>query len=93
MTGRSPYRLPQGVRFASLRRYQKQGGKDDEDSQSQRGGGFRPNTGFTNRVDRPRDLKGGVAVSFGEAPAGKPRPITAWYPLQTPREGHAFIYQ
>ena len=37
--------------------------------------------GFTMRVTRPASLPlEQSAVSFGEAPAGEPVPITAWYP-------------
>ena len=48
--------------------------------------------GFTERVERPRHLGRGSAVTLGEARPGVPLPITAWYPLDSSR-GHRFIYR
>jgi hypothetical protein len=45
--------------------------------------------GFTTNVIRPRGMKGPVA--FGEADAGQPIPIIAWYPVGS-NEGHQFRY-
>ena len=46
--------------------------------------------GFTMPVTRPRALKS--PVSFGEAAAGEPIPIVAWYPVGSNR-GHQFLYR
>ena len=46
--------------------------------------------GFTTPVTRPRGLKS--AVLFGEAAAGEPIPIIAWYPVGSDR-GHQFLYR
>ena len=46
--------------------------------------------GFTMPVTRPRGLKN--PVSFGEAAAGEPMPIIAWYPVGSNR-GHQFLYR
>jgi hypothetical protein len=46
--------------------------------------------GFTARVLRPRGFQS--AVSFGEAKAGEPIPIVAWYPVGS-SEGHKFLYR
>jgi hypothetical protein len=46
--------------------------------------------GFTTPVTRPRGLKS--PVSFGEAAAGEPIPIIAWYPVGSDR-GHQFLYR
>jgi hypothetical protein len=47
--------------------------------------------GFTDRIDRPRNLRVGSAVTLGEARPNEPVPIVAWYPLDSTR-GHRFIY-
>jgi hypothetical protein len=47
--------------------------------------------GLTTSVLRPAGMPADRLVSIGEAPAGVPRPITAWYPLGQPT-GHQFIY-
>jgi hypothetical protein len=47
--------------------------------------------GLTRRVARPRSLAAGQVLSFGEAPAGEPLPILAWYPTAF-SSGHQFIY-
>ena len=46
---------------------------------------------ITNRIERPRtrDLK--PTVTLGEASAGNPPPIKAWFP-DGETSGHAFIY-
>ena len=46
--------------------------------------------GLTMPVTRPRGLKS--PVSFGEAAAGEPIPIIAWYPVGSDR-GHQFLYR
>jgi hypothetical protein len=46
--------------------------------------------GFTMPVTRPRGHKS--PVSFGEAAAGEPIPIVAWYPVGSNR-GHQFLYR
>jgi hypothetical protein len=46
--------------------------------------------GFTIPVDRPKTMDPQTAVTFGEAPAGEPLPITGWYPLGS-SIGHQFI--
>ena len=48
--------------------------------------------GFTDRVERPRHLGRGSAVTLGEARPGVPPPITAWYPPDSSR-GHRLIYR
>jgi hypothetical protein len=47
--------------------------------------------GFTRSVERPRRLPSTQTIVFGEAPAGTPPPIRAWYPIDS-STGHAFIY-
>jgi hypothetical protein len=49
-------------------------------------------SGFTEIVPRPADLPDDQMVTFGEAPAGKPVPIAAWYPTGR-SQGHRFIYR
>jgi len=46
--------------------------------------------GFTTPVTRPRGFK--APVSFGEAEAGDPIPIVAWYPVGSDR-GYQFQYR
>src|ERR1044071_4794237 len=46
--------------------------------------------GFTTPVTRPRGFK--APVSFGEAEAGDPIPIVAWYPVGSNR-GYQFQYR
>ena len=48
--------------------------------------------GFTRSVERPHTLPSTRTIVFGEAPAGAPLPIHAWYPVNS-RTGHEFIYQ
>ena len=47
-------------------------------------------TGFTTRVARPHDSRS-LLVSVGEAPAGQPKPIIAWYPVDS-SVGYQFRY-
>jgi len=47
---------------------------------------------FTQRAERPADMKPSAAVTFAEARPGTPVPITAWYPLDS-RRGHRFVYR
>ena len=47
---------------------------------------------FTQRAERPADMKGSTTVTFGEARPGTAVPITAWYPLES-RSGHRFVYR
>ncbi len=47
--------------------------------------------GFTNPTERPAGSRDRV-LSFGEAPAGEPPPIVAWYPIGSAR-GHEFLYR
>ena len=59
-----------------------------------KGGGARGQVrflGLTRRAERPRSLPANQALAIGEAPAGEPVPITAWYPLGF-SSGHQFIY-
>lgn len=49
-------------------------------------------TGFTNLVSRPAGLPPDRAVLFGDAPAGQPAPITAWFPTGS-AIGYQFLYQ
>ncbi len=46
--------------------------------------------GFTQNVERPRSL-GDRTIVLGEASAGSPPPIRAWYPIDGDK-GHEFIY-
>ena len=46
--------------------------------------------GFTELVEQPRSNKSPIA--FGEAPAGAPVPVRAWYPTGT-STGHRFLYR
>ena len=48
--------------------------------------------GFTTAVLRPAGLGHNDLVAFGEAAAGQPVPIAAWYPVGSPT-GHRFIYR
>jgi hypothetical protein len=48
-------------------------------------------TGFTRTVTRPAGMRADRSVTFGEAPAGAPPRITAWYPVGG-STGHQFIY-
>lgn len=59
-----------------------------------KGGGARGRVrflGLTRRAERPRNLPANQVLSFGEAPAGEPLPIIAWYPVGF-SSGHQFIY-
>jgi hypothetical protein len=46
---------------------------------------------FTRQIQRPAGMSADRLVSLGEAPAGVPAPIRAWYPRGESR-GHQFIY-
>ena len=46
---------------------------------------------LTTPIQRPAGMPADRMVSLGEAPAGAPAPITAWYPLGHSM-GHQFIY-
>ena len=48
--------------------------------------------GIVQRVERPRNLPANQAITVGEAPAGEPVPITAWYPVGH-RSGYRFVYE
>jgi hypothetical protein len=48
-------------------------------------------TGFTQRVQRPRDLPRDRHVVFGEAAAGAAAPIRAWFPIDQ-TNGYEFVY-
>jgi hypothetical protein len=48
-------------------------------------------TAFTRIVERPRNLRPGQPVSFGEARPNAPLPITAWWP-NGESTGREFIY-
>jgi hypothetical protein len=48
-------------------------------------------TAFTNQVRRPAGARPDLEIVLGEAPAGSPAPIEAWFPNRAGR-GHAFIY-
>jgi hypothetical protein len=47
--------------------------------------------GFTKAVERPRDLRPDMSVSFGEAAAGAAPPIDVWWPIGE-RTGRKFVY-
>ncbi len=49
-------------------------------------------SGFTTLVARPAGRATGPIVSMGEAPAGSPAPIVAWYPVGS-TTGHEFRYR
>jgi len=48
-------------------------------------------TAFTNAIERPSNMPEDQMVTFGEASASAPPPITAWYPSGS-STGRAFIY-
>ena len=48
-------------------------------------------TAFTRIVERPKGVASGQPVSFGEAPAHAPQPITVWWPSGE-STGREFIY-
>jgi hypothetical protein len=47
--------------------------------------------GLTRRLDRPKSMPPDQTLSIGEARAGEPVPITAWYPIGF-SSGYQFIY-
>lgn len=48
-------------------------------------------TAYTRDVQRPLGDNGKLLVQLGEAPAGAPPPIAAWFPIGS-SVGHQFIY-
>jgi hypothetical protein len=48
--------------------------------------------GFTNIVQRPKTLSNDTPITFGEAPANEPRPISTWYEIGQAM-GHQFLYR
>lgn len=48
--------------------------------------------GFTNTVERPRNMSTNAPITFGEAPASEPRPISTWYEIGN-STGHQFLYR
>ena len=48
--------------------------------------------GFTNTVQRPNTLSKDTPITFGEAPASEPRPISTWYEIGQSM-GHQFLYR
>ena len=46
--------------------------------------------GFTNTVQRPRNMSPNAPITFGEAPASEPRPISTWYEIGN-SIGHQFL--
>jgi len=48
--------------------------------------------GFTNTVERPRNMSANNPITFGEAPANEARPISTWYEVGN-RTGHQFLYR
>ncbi len=49
-------------------------------------------TGFTNLIERPTNLPKNAIVTFGEARANEPPPITTWYEMGS-STGHEFLYR
>jgi hypothetical protein len=47
--------------------------------------------GLTRRAHRPAGMPANQAVRFGEASAGNPPPIRAWFPIGE-SSGHEFVY-
>jgi hypothetical protein len=47
--------------------------------------------GFTETIERARDGRTRPMVTFGEAPAGTPPPISTWYPIGS-SQAHRFLY-
>src|SRR5262245_21162687 len=48
--------------------------------------------GLTQIVRRPANMARNQVVTLGEAPAGAPTPIRAWYPIGA-QSGHEFLYR
>lgn len=48
--------------------------------------------GFTQRIPRPAAMGPGEVLALGEAPAGAPAPIRAWFPIGS-NTGHEFLYR
>lgn len=49
-------------------------------------------TGFTMLVARPAEMPKDRVLTFGEALAGEPTPIAAWFPIGE-STGHHFLYR
>ncbi len=47
--------------------------------------------GFTQRIERPREMKADRLVSLGESRIGVAPPVLAWYPAGE-THGYAFVY-
>jgi len=48
-------------------------------------------TAFTRQVERPRNDRGKLLVTLGEAKSGSVPPVSAWFPIGD-SIGHQFIY-
>ncbi len=48
-------------------------------------------TAFTRQVERPRDDRGKLLITLGEAKSGSVPPVSAWFPIGD-SIGHQFIY-
>jgi hypothetical protein len=48
--------------------------------------------GFTNPVERPKNLSKNAIITFGEARANEPPPIATWYEMGS-STGHEFLYR
>lgn len=49
-------------------------------------------TAFTDRVERPANVRGELGITFAAPEAGRVRKIAAWYP-RGETVGHEFIYR
>ena len=48
-------------------------------------------TAFTRQVERPRNDRGKLLITLGEAKSGSVPPVSAWFPIGD-AIGHQFIY-
>jgi hypothetical protein len=48
-------------------------------------------TAYTRQVERPKNDKGKLLVTLGEAAPGSAPPVSAWFPIGE-SVGHEFIY-
>ena len=48
--------------------------------------------GLTRVIERPHSLPDSQVITIGEAPAGEPVPIRAWFPIGY-ASGHQFVYE
>jgi hypothetical protein len=48
--------------------------------------------GLTHPIERPHNLASSQVITIGEAPAGEPVPIRAWFPVGY-SSGHQFRYE